>query len=213
MSAKNDLSGEITFGMPVDHIVPDGGAPVTCVSHSPIVAFKATTVLQAMGICCSYVILDSYDTKSHARGRSYCPVRYMDAAMYHTGTDYADMLSVHHVPPELAHEAVVPVTVHGGNKPKDHPQCVRSDSETTMAMGIIVPLCPHNKRKTRRDVSIVTSYSFLVSRDVMQNEGHYGLQRLLNQLMSGMDEFHRVPSRNPDNHAFTHELGKSVPVK
>ena len=77
-----------------------------------------------LGILNSWTLLDSSDSLSTRKERSYCPTRYMDAANYYTGAEYADNLSESHVPPEFAHEAVVAMCVQRGNKPSTHPHSV-----------------------------------------------------------------------------------------
>ena len=130
----------VTFGTPMDHIIPVSSGTVTCTTHLAIVAFKACTFIQGLGILNSWTVLDSSDNPSSRKERTYCPIRYMDAANYHTGAEYAKQLTECKVSPDLAHEAVVAVAVQRGATSKSHPACVHADSATTVALGIIVNL-------------------------------------------------------------------------
>ena len=83
----------VTFGLILDHIVPLTSGTVTCTSHLAIVAFKACTFIQGLGILNSWTVLDSSDNPSSSKSRTYCPISYKDAADYHSATEYAKQQS------------------------------------------------------------------------------------------------------------------------
>ena len=148
--SKNSL----TFGLVVDHIVPLSSEPITCSSHMAIVAFKACTFIQGLSILNSRTVLDSSDTSSFDKARTYCPVRYKDAASYYTGQQYAEVLTACKVPAEMAHEAVVAVAVQQGATHRQHKSYVHAESKTTVALGLIVNLNPTLQSSKRKPVTL-----------------------------------------------------------
>ena len=63
-----------TFGMPAYHLIDDASCGEdVLVGQSPIVVFKAATVLQALGIIHSRIILPSSDLKGEKKNKTYSP--------------------------------------------------------------------------------------------------------------------------------------------
>ena len=64
----------MTFGMPAWHLRDDTEHDKDAlVSQSPIVVFKSSVVLRALGIIYSRVILPSSDSKGEKKSKTYCP--------------------------------------------------------------------------------------------------------------------------------------------
>ena len=64
----------ISFGMPAWHLTDDQSHDKDALgSQSPIVVFKAATILQSLGIISSRIILPSSDVKGEKKNKTYCP--------------------------------------------------------------------------------------------------------------------------------------------
>ena len=77
-TSVNQCWDPMTFGMPPWHIDDDVQADrqkskEALQSQSPIAAFKACNMLQALGIAFSKIVLPSGDSKGEAKQRTYCP--------------------------------------------------------------------------------------------------------------------------------------------
>ena len=77
----------------------------------PILVFKASTVLQSLGIIASRTLLPSSDTQGDSRERTYCPTTWNYAYGHHTPNDYSDALFEKGAPAILAHERVLTVSL------------------------------------------------------------------------------------------------------
>ena len=67
----------MTFGMPPWHLVPETDRyKEALVSQSPIAAFKACNMFQALGIAYSKIVLPSGDSKGESKNRTYCPTTW-----------------------------------------------------------------------------------------------------------------------------------------
>ena len=71
-TAVNSNYENITLGMD-GHLCKDPKYPKDA---SPVVVFKASTVLQSLGIIASRTLLSSSDVQGESKGRSYCPTTW-----------------------------------------------------------------------------------------------------------------------------------------
>ena len=80
---------QITFRMPAYHLTDDtdrASTKMLLVSQSPIVVFKAATVLEALGIVHSRIILPSSDVKGEKKNKTYCPSTWNHAYQYQSSS-------------------------------------------------------------------------------------------------------------------------------
>ena len=105
------------------------------VLQSPIVVFKAATVLQSLGIAASRIVLPSSDVKGGKKNRTYCPATWTYAYLYDTPSSYSDLLRKEGAHSLLSHECVLSVIVQLTNKNTAHPQCAFGDSESSVLSG------------------------------------------------------------------------------
>ena len=80
-TSVNQCWEAMTFGMPPWHIdkevnVDKQKSKEALQSQSPIAAFKACNMLQALGIAYSKIVLPSGDSKGEAKQRTYCPTTW-----------------------------------------------------------------------------------------------------------------------------------------
>ena len=61
-------------------------------SQSPISAFKAFNVIQAIGIAYGKIVLPSGDSKSESKNRTYCPTTWNNSYSWQYAAEYADQL-------------------------------------------------------------------------------------------------------------------------
>ena len=77
-TSANQCWDAMTFGMPPWHVGKDPEinkqkSKEALQSQSPIAAFKACNMLQALRIAYSKIVLPSGDSKGEAKKRTYCP--------------------------------------------------------------------------------------------------------------------------------------------
>ena len=67
-----------------------------------------------------------------------------------TPGQYSDELVKSGTPEELAHECVLPVVCNMSNTSSKHGRCAARHAPTTVALGMIAPLCSYYQPKTER---------------------------------------------------------------
>ena len=85
----------ITFGMAPWHLdenVDKQKSKEALQSQSPIAAFKACNVIQAIGIAYSKIVLPSGDSKGESKNRTYCPTTWNNSYTWSYAAEYADQL-------------------------------------------------------------------------------------------------------------------------
>ena len=78
-TSVNQCWEPMTFGMAPWHIcenVDKQKSKEALQSQSPIAAFKACNMIQALGIAYSKIVLPSSDSKGESKGRTYCPTTW-----------------------------------------------------------------------------------------------------------------------------------------
>ena len=126
---SNSKHDNISFGMDTTHFCENPtNTKDALIAQCPIVVFKASTVLQSIGIIASRILLPSADTQGETRERTYCPTTWNYAYGYHTPTEYSDALFEKGAPAVLAHECVLSVIAQMSNKNSRHAQCANAHS-------------------------------------------------------------------------------------
>ena len=131
----------ITFGLDASHLRKDPPhSKDALVSQSPIVVFKAATVLQSLGIIASRILLPSSDVQGEKRDRTYCPTTWNYAYEYETPAQHSDQLRANGAPSLLAHECVLAVMAQIPNKNQRHafskkrPFCANADPQSSVIL-------------------------------------------------------------------------------
>ena len=111
-TSVNQCWEAMTFGMPPWHIdkeinVDKQKSKEALQSQSPIAAFKACNMLQALGIAYSKIVLPSGDSKGEAKQRTYCPTTWTHCSQWAYTADYADQLRHAKASPLLCKECTV----------------------------------------------------------------------------------------------------------
>ena len=130
-----------------------GSTKDALISQSPIVVFKAATVLQSLGVIASRVLLPSSDTQGEKRDRTYCPTTWNYAYTYDTPAQYSDQLQAQGVPSLRAHECVLAVTAQIPNKNPNKAHSANVDSASAVISGVMVSLTPAHAPKSATDPS------------------------------------------------------------
>ena len=113
-------------------------------AQCPIVVFKASTVLQSLGIIASRTLLPSSDTQGESRERTCCPTTWDYAYTYDTPSKYSNALFEKGAIPILAHECVLSVIAQMSNKNQRHAQCANAHAPSAVVSGMMVSLWPFN---------------------------------------------------------------------
>ena len=147
----------ITFGMPPYHLKEDSDHDKDAlVSQSPIVVFKAATVLQSLGIIASRV-LPSSDVKGEKKNKTYCPSTWNFAYQYHSPAEYSDSLRSEGANSLLRREGVLSVIVQLSSKSVNHPHSPFADSASSVLSGMMISLTPVSLPKIPRPIQLSAS--------------------------------------------------------
>ena len=126
----------MTFGMPPWHVGKDADlnnkkSKEALQSQSPIAAFKACNILQALGIAYSKIVLPSGDSKGEAKKRTYCPTTWTHCYQWEYAAQYADQLRQVNASPLLCKETTLLVRIQLSKKSQSHPDCAFADCAST----------------------------------------------------------------------------------
>ena len=131
----------MTFGVAPWHLVSDTERCKEALqSQSPIAAFKACNVLQAIGIAYSKIALPSGDTKGESKNRTYCPTTWNQSYTWQYSADYAEQLGAVGASALLCKECTLLVRVQLSRKNANQPHCAFADSASTVMSGAMVSL-------------------------------------------------------------------------
>ena len=116
-AAVKSNHNNITFGMDSTHFCdnPTHTKDALC-AQCRIVVFKASIVLQSLGVIASRNLLPSSDVQGESRERAYFPTTWDYAYTYDTPSKYSDALFEQGALPILAHECVLSVIAQMSNK-------------------------------------------------------------------------------------------------
>ena len=133
----------MTFGMPPWHLVSETERyKEALMSQSPIAAFKACNLLQAIGIASCKIVLPSGNSKGESKGRTYCPTTWNYSYTWQHAADYADQLRQVGASALLCQECTLLVKVQLSRKSNNHPSCAFADSASTVMCGAMISLTP-----------------------------------------------------------------------
>ena len=159
----------MTFGMAPWHLVSDTDRCKEALqSQSPIAAFKACNVIQAIGIAYSKIVLPSGDTKGESKNRTYCPTTWNISYTWQYAADYADQLRQVRASALLCQECTLLVRVQLSRKNANHPNCAFADSASTVMCGAMISLTPCIAAKVDRQVDLHEIAEFKDAEDMIQ---------------------------------------------
>ena len=141
-AAVANNNDNITFGMDSTRICDNPtNTKDALVAQCPIVVFKASTVLQSMGIIASRTLLPSSDVQGESRERAYCPTTWSYVYWYDTPAKFSDALFGEGAP-AILHECVLSVIAQMSNKDQKHAQCANAHAPSTVVSGMMISLTP-----------------------------------------------------------------------
>ena len=197
-TSVNQCWDALTFGMPPWHISDDedinqSKAKDALQSQSPIAAFKATNMLQALGIAYSKIILPSGDSKGAEKKRTYCPTTWTHCYQWEYAAKYADQLSQAGASPLLCKETTLLVRIQLSNKSQSHPHCAFADCASTTMCGAMISLTPCIASAVPRKCDLDASMSFKDQYDMIQQ---------FNSILAKPQGFPPIPAPRDDCHIF-----------
>ena len=197
-TSVNQCWDALTFGMPPWHIGRDdeinqSKAKDALQSQSPIAAFKATNMLQALGIAYSKIVLPSADSKGAEKKRTYCPTTWTHCYQWEYAAKYADQLSQVGASPLLCKETTLLVRIQLSNKSQSHPNCAFADCASTTMCGAMISLTPCIAPAVPRKCDLDASMSFKDQDDMIQQ---------LNSILAKPQDFPQIPAPRDDCHIF-----------
>ena len=200
-TSVNQCWDALTFGMPPWHICDDeeinqSKAKDALQSQSPIAAFKATNMLQALGIAYSKIILPSGDSKGAEKKRTYCPTTWTHCYQWEYASKYADQLSQVGASPLLCKETTLLVRIQLSNKSQSHPHCAFADCASTTMCGAMISLTPCIAPAVPRKCDLDASMSFKDQYDMIQK------LKPLNSILAKPQDFPPIPAPRDDCHIF-----------
>ena len=197
-TSVNQCWDALTFGMPPWHIgnndeINQSKAKDALQSQSPIAAFKATNMLQALGIAHSKIVLPSGDSKGAEKKRTYCPTTWTHCYQWEYAAKYADQLSQVGASPLLCKETTLLVRIQLSNKSQSHPNCAFADCASTTMCGAMISLTPCIAPAVPRKCDLDASMSFKDQYDMIQQ---------LNSILAKPQDFPQIPAPRDDCHIF-----------
>ena len=197
-TSVNQCWDALTFGMPPWHISDDeeinqSKAKDALQSQSPVAAFKATNMLQALGIAYSKIILPSGDSKGAEKKRTYCPTTWTHCYQWEYAAKYADQLSQAGASPLLCKETTLLVRIQLSNKSQSHPHCAFADCASTTMCGAMISLTPCIAPAVPRKCDLDASMSLRDQYDMIQQ---------FNSILAIPHGFPPIPAPRDDCHIF-----------
>ena len=197
-TAVNQCWDALTFGMSPWHVGRDSElnqskAKDALQSQSPIAAFKATNMLQALGIAYSKIVLPSADSKGAEKKRTYCPTTWTHCYLWEYASTYADQLKEAGASPLLCKETTLLVRIQLSNKSQSHPNCAFADCASTTMCGAMISLTPCIAPMVPRKCDLDASISFTDVNDMIQQ---------LNSILAKPKDFPQIPAPRDDCHIF-----------
>ena len=182
-TSVNQCWEPMTFGVAPWHLVQDTDRSKEALqSQSPIAAFKACNVSQAIGTVYSKIVLPSSDSKGESKNRTYCPTTWNNSHTWQYAADYADQLSQVRASALLCKECTPLVRVQLSRKNANHPNCAFADSASTVMCGAMISLTPCIASKVDRYVGFHEIAEFQDADDMIQQ---------LNSISPSRMDFHQ----------------------
>ena len=197
-TSVNQCWDAMTFGMPPWHVGKDPEinkqkSKEALQSQSPIAAFKACNMLQALGIAYSKIVLPSGDSKGEAKKRTYCPTTWTHCYQWEYAAQYADQLRQAKASPLLCKECTLLVRIQLSKKSPSHPDCAFADCASTTMCGAMISLTPCIAPTVPRKCDLDASVSFKTASDMIDE---------LNSILSIPQDFPQIPDPRQDCHVF-----------
>ena len=185
----------MTFGMAPWHVCEDVDkqkSKEALQSQSPIAAFKACNMIQAIGVAYSKTVQPSSDSKGECKGRTYRPTTWTNSYQWQYASQYADLLRDAKASALLCKECTLLVRIQLSNKNASHADCAFADSMSTTMCGAMISLTPCNAAKLPRDCDLHESVE-QDAKDMIQK---------LNDILAVPDGFPAIPIPRKDCHTF-----------
>ena len=203
-TSVNQCWDALTFGMPPWHVGKNADvnklkAKEALQSQSPIAAFKACNMLQALGIAYSKIVLPSGDSKGEAKKRTYCPTTWTHCYQWEYASQYADQLRQADASPLLCKETTLLVRIQLSKKSQTHPDCAFADCASTTMCGAMISLTPCIAPTVPRKCDLDASVSFKDANDMIYQ---------LNTILSKPKDFPPIPVPRDDCHIFHAKPGE-----
>ena len=198
-TSVNQCWEAMTFGMPpwhIDkeiHVDKQKKSKEALQSQSPIAAFKACNMLQALGIAHSKIVLPSGDSKGAEKQRTYCPTTWTHCYQWGYTAEYADQLRQADASPLLCKKCTLLVRIQLSKKSATHPDCAFADCASTTMCGAMISLTPCIAPTIARDCDLDASVSFKNEDDMIQQ---------LNAILAIPRDFPQIPAPRKDCHVF-----------
>ena len=161
-------------------------------SQSPIAAFKACNMIQALGIAHSKIVLPSGDSKAESRGRTHCPTTWNYSYQWTYASQYADQLRREaEASALLCKECTLLVRIQLSNKSANHPNCAFADSLSTVMCGAMISLTPCIAPTIDRECDLGEFLEFDSAADMIQK---------LNDILAKAEGFPSIPVPRKDCH-------------
>ena len=133
----------MTFGMAPWHLSSSAERSKEALqSQSPIAAFKACNVTQAIGIAYSKIVLPSADSKDESKSRTYCPTAWNNSYTWQYAAEYADQLRRVRASALLCKDCTLLVRIQLSRKNANHPNCALADLASTVMCSAVISLTP-----------------------------------------------------------------------
>ena len=193
----------MTFGMAPWHLTEDVDkqkSKEALQSQSPIAAFKACNVIQAIGVAYSKVVLPSSDTKGESKNRTYCPTTWRNSYTWQYSSQYADQLRTSsRASSLLCKECTLLVRIQLSNKNQNHADCAFADTASTVMCGAMISLTPCNQPNVERGCDLEEYAEFQSADDMIQK---------LNEILAITPGFPQIPAPRKDCHKLTFPANK-----
>ena len=201
-TSVNQCWEPMTFGMAPWHICEDVDRQISkeaLQSQSPIAAFKACNMIQALGIAYNKIVLPSSDSKGESKGRTHCPTTWTHCYQWQYASQYADLLRQAKASARLCKECTLLARIQLSNKNASHADCAFADCMSTTMRGAMISLTPCVASTIPRDCDLHESAEFTDATDMIQQ---------LNGFLAKRDGFPAIPTPRKDCHTFYAKPGE-----
>ena len=197
-TSVNQCWEPMTFGMPPWHLsdevdVDRQKSKEALQSQSPIAAFKACNMIQALGIAYSKIVLPSGDSAGESKSKTYCPTTWRHCYQWAYSSQYADQLSQAQASPLLCKECTLLARIQLSKKSASHPDCAFADCASTTMCSAMINLTPCIAPTVTRDCDLDASVSFKDVNDMI---------KYCNTILSIPHGFPQIPTPRKDCHTF-----------
>ena len=202
-TSVNQCWDPITFGMAPWHLdenVDKQKSKEALQSQSPITAFKACNVIQAIGIAYSKIVLPSGDSKGESKNRTYCPTTWNNSYVWQYSAEYADQLRKFSLASALlCKEIHSPGAYPAQQEERQSSELRIADSASTVLCGAMISLTPCIAPTVKRECDLREYAEFESVEDMIEK---------LNDILSKPPGFPAIPPPRKDCHTLTFQPDK-----